>query len=203
VLEKLFAKRHIQNLDLASVRAKLQEKLGWSADQAQRVEGDYKRFLYALAHNRPEVIISPPSQEVDEFWHQHILDTRKYRNDCQTIFGHYVDHTPGLEPDKQRQADRRRQEVYEEYDIDTISFDSADSRGSHHESGNAWGLGGHSHGSHGHGHDAGGGHGDAGGAHGGDSGGHGGDGGGGDSGGGDGGSGCGGSGCGGGGCGGS
>jgi hypothetical protein len=193
VLEKLLAKRHIKNLDLGSVRVKVQEKLGWSPVEAERVEGDYKRFLYALAHKRPEVIISPPTQEVDEFWHQHILDTRKYRNDCQTIFGHYVDHTPGLEADKQREADRRRQEVYQEYDIDMISFDSSDYGGSHHDGGHVLDLGGHSHGSHGH--DAGSGHGDAGGAHG-DSGGHGGDGGG-DGSGGDGGSGCGGSGCGG------
>jgi hypothetical protein len=201
VLEKLLAKRHIQNLDFSSVRAKLQEKLGWSADQAQRVEGDYKRFLYALAHKRHDDILSPPTQEVDEFWHQHILDTRRYRDDCQTIFGHYVDHTPGLKADKQRQADQRRQEVYQDYDIDTISFDAPDSFDSRHDGGavsSHFHLS-HSHGSHGH--DTGSAHGDAGSSSHGDGGAHGGDGAGGDSGGGgDTGGGCGGSGCGGGGC---
>ena len=126
MLEKLLAKRHIQNLDLTSVRIKLNEKLGWSWDQARRVEGDYKRFLYALTHKRPDDLLSPPTQEVDEFWHQHILDTRKYREDCETIFGHYVDHTPGLDPEKQRRADQRRQEVYAQYDIDSMSFDAGD-----------------------------------------------------------------------------
>jgi len=155
MLEKLLAKRHIQNLDLTSVQIKLVEKLGWSWEQARRFEGDYKRFLYALAHKRPDDLLSPPTQEVDEFWHQHILDTRKYREDCESIFGHYVDHTPGLDREKQRRADQRRQEVYAEYDIDSMSFDSSDdhsrrdsgsgdsggshSAHSHHDSGSIFG----------------------------------------------------------------
>ena|SRR5215831_2915852 len=169
MLEKLMAKRHIQNLDLSSVRAKLVEKQGWSPDQARRVEGDYKRFLYALAHKRKEDILSPPSQEVDDFWHQHILDTRKYREDCQAIFGHYVDHTPGLDREKQRQADECRRKVYQDNGIDSIDFpDTGDS--SHHHDHGHWGS--HSHdshayGDHGSGYDAGGheghsGHGDGG-----------------------------------------
>jgi hypothetical protein len=182
--------------------------MGWTPDQACRVEGDYKRFLYALAHKRPDDILSPPTQEVDEFWHQHILDTRKYREDCETVFGHYVDHTPGLDQEMQRRADQRRQEVYAQYGIDSISFDSyggrptrrdrgfGDSAGSDFSDGDS----GSGHSAHSH-HDSGSSHGGDSGAHGCDSAGHGDSGscdsGGGDGGGGDGG-GCGGGGCGGG-----
>lgn len=204
MFEKLLAKRHIQNLDLASIRAKLVTKEGWSAEQALKVEGDYKRFLYALAHKRPDDILSPPTQEIDEFWHQHILDTRKYREDCILVFGHYVDHTPGLSSEQQRQADARRRQIYRDNHVDSIDFGSSGSSdgGSYHHDSHSHG---HSHGSHDAGHDGGGHSGDSG--HGGsDSGGHsgGGDSGGGDSGGGgDGGGSCGGGGgCGGGGCGG-
>jgi hypothetical protein len=35
-----------------------------------------------------------PYRIVDEFWHQHILDTRAYRNDCERLFGVYYDHYP-------------------------------------------------------------------------------------------------------------
>src|SRR5690242_19231030 len=77
MLEKLLAKQHVRHLDLKSVRAKVIEKLGWPSDQAEAVEQEYRRFLYALTQKRREEIISPPSQQVDEFWHQHILDTRK------------------------------------------------------------------------------------------------------------------------------
>lgn len=193
MFEKVFAKQHIRNLDLSSIRAKLVEKMAWSPEQARAVEMDYKRFLYALVHNEEGGVLSPPTQDVDEFWHQHILDTRKYREDCRTIFGHYVDHSPGLSAEDQRKADARRRQVYDDFDIDTMSFDSHGSELPSHDSGFA-GCGSsaaegshHSHGGHdsGHGHsgDAGG-HGDAGGA--------------GDSGGGDGGGSCGGGGCGGG-----
>jgi hypothetical protein len=27
-----------------------------------------------------------PRKTMDEFWHQHILDTQAYREDCQAIF---------------------------------------------------------------------------------------------------------------------
>jgi len=194
MLEKLLAKRHIRNLDLSSVRAKLMETQGWSRDHAEEVESGYKRFLYALAHKEPEDMLSPPNQEIDEFWHQHILDTRKYREDCNTVFGHYIDHTPGLVPGQQRRADARRAQIYDEYDIDCIDFSSDDGSRDHSSGFFAGGNSGHTHASHGD-------HGctDSGSAHGGD-GGNGCDSGGGD--GGDGGSGCGGSGCGGGGCGG-
>ena len=211
MFEKLLAKRHISHLDLSSVRASLVEKKRWTVEQTVRVEYDYKRFLYAMARKHQDDIISPPDQ-VDEFWHQHILDTRKYRADCDTIFGHYVDHIPGLGPDEQRRADARRLQVYQEYDIDCMWFESSDGgsvgadqncggtepgHGHGHSTGTAAGAhacdtSGHSSG----GHSSGGDSGHSGG--GGDSGGGGGDGGGGDGGGG----GCGGGGCGGGGCGG-
>ena len=207
MFEKLLAKRHIQNLDLGSVRANAMAKLGWSSEKAQRVENSYRRFLYALAHKEENDLLSPPSQEVDDFWHQHILDTRKYREDCNTVFGHYIDHTPRLLPEDQRRADARRAQVYRDYDIDAISFATPNPRRSGDDDGGfdggSAGCGGgrsYSSGHHAHGHDSGG-HGGHAGADHGDGGGHGdsgGDSGAADGGGGDGGSGCGGSGCGGG-----
>src|SRR5882757_4832583 len=130
MLEKLLARRHISHLDLNSVRSKLVEKLGWSPAQAEQIELEYRRFLYALAHKRPEDFISPPTPEVDEFWHQHILDTRKYRKDCKTVFGQFMDHTPGLGGQQQVRADTRRREIYAEHDIDATWFDSGDSSSS-------------------------------------------------------------------------
>ena len=123
MFEKLLSKQHIRDLDLTLVRATLIQKLGWMPEKALRMEVEYKRFLYALAHKGKDDIISPPMQEVDEFWHQHILFTRKYREDCQKIFGHYVDHTPGLSPEKQRQADACRMKVYQDYEVNALFID--------------------------------------------------------------------------------
>ena len=38
--------------------------------------------------------ILPPSEDIDEFWHYHILDTKKYHQDCFKIFGCYRHHNP-------------------------------------------------------------------------------------------------------------
>lgn len=45
-----------------------------------------------VARHPGESII--PHKEVDEVWHMHILDTRKYAADCENIFGHFLHHFP-------------------------------------------------------------------------------------------------------------
>ncbi len=82
MFEKLLAKQHIRHLDLGAVRRMAVEKLGWGEERASEVENGYKRCLYALAHKHRHEVLSPPSHDVDEFWHQHILNTPKYREDC-------------------------------------------------------------------------------------------------------------------------
>jgi uncharacterized membrane protein YgcG len=195
MFERLLAKRHIASLNLSLIRFKVIERLGWSPEKATQVELEYRRFLYALAHKRPEDTISPPTHEVDEFWHQHILHTRKYRDDCQKVFGQYVDHTPGLNSEEQSKADARRREIYSDSGADFVFFDAGDSGIEHHSSSETSGA--HHHGDSGHSGDS---HSDGG--HSGDGGHGGGDGGSDGGGGGDGGGGCGGGSCGGGGCGG-
>jgi hypothetical protein len=35
-----------------------------------------------------------PCHLVDDIWHQHILDTIAYREDCDATFGRFLDHFP-------------------------------------------------------------------------------------------------------------
>ncbi|MCF6253740.1 MAG: hypothetical protein L3J38_03220, partial [Thiomicrorhabdus sp.] len=35
-----------------------------------------------------------PSSHVDDFWHFHILDTLKYQEDCNAVFGYFLHHFP-------------------------------------------------------------------------------------------------------------
>jgi hypothetical protein len=35
-----------------------------------------------------------PSKDVDAFWHGHILDTMKYAEDCDQVFGYFLHHFP-------------------------------------------------------------------------------------------------------------
>src|ERR1700733_7352643 len=52
----------------------------------------YRKFLaIKIVHWRQRLI---PSDPVDEVWHSHLLMTKKYRQDCQRLFGQYLDHDP-------------------------------------------------------------------------------------------------------------
>lgn len=85
----------IEALDLAMIKRKLQdtdEGPGWTAEQCDEVEIEYKRYL-ALKRAYPDVEIVP-NKLVDAFWHAHILDTQKYAEDCSTLFGVFLHHYP-------------------------------------------------------------------------------------------------------------
>lgn len=88
----------IQALKLETVRKKLGERKGWwwrLTTDASKLEKEYRQFLYLIAQN-PEKPMIPWSQNLDDFWHEHILDTQKYAQDCQAIFGKFIHHDPHL-----------------------------------------------------------------------------------------------------------
>lgn len=100
----------INIIDFFMVRMKLQDDedgLGWSEEQALDAEVEYKKFL-ALKRIYPDKDIVP-NKPIDDFWHQHILDTLKYSEDCEEIFGYFLHHYPyfGIrnEQDKQNLMD--------------------------------------------------------------------------------------------------
>jgi hypothetical protein len=64
----------------------------WDTQRMMRAIAYYLAFLF-LIHLYPEKELTPPP-EVDTVWHTHILNTQKYREDCQTLFGYFVDHCP-------------------------------------------------------------------------------------------------------------
>ncbi len=81
----------LQALDLEKIKFKV-VRGGWTAAKADRVELLYKRYLY-LSLLYPELPLVP-TEDVDEFWHNHILDTKKYAEDTLRIFGYFLHHCP-------------------------------------------------------------------------------------------------------------
>ena len=51
-------------------------------------------------------------QLLDEFWHQHIVDTRKYAADCELLFGKLLHHDPyfGINGEEDRASHQRASE---------------------------------------------------------------------------------------------
>jgi hypothetical protein len=62
--------------------------------EADELIGAYRCFLKLCAWYPGESIV--PTRAVDEAWHAHILDTAKYAEDSQAVFGFFLDHFPYL-----------------------------------------------------------------------------------------------------------
>jgi hypothetical protein len=85
----------IENLDFEFQKIKMQKKdegEGYTKIQADEAEKEYKRFLTLLELYPDKPIV--PNRIMDIFWHYHILDTMKYHEDCNKVFGGYLHHYP-------------------------------------------------------------------------------------------------------------
>lgn len=82
----------VDAIDFTPHGYKLQREYGWSASKINYTIQLYKEWLtlQVLYEN----LSFAPSELVDEFWHIHILDTRKYYNDCVMIKGEMIHHYP-------------------------------------------------------------------------------------------------------------
>jgi len=77
---------------IADVAAK---RHGWSPDRVQNAENEYRKFLYLLML-RPEEMLVPWHDDLDLFWHEHILHTEQYAVDCRHLFGRFIHHDPSI-----------------------------------------------------------------------------------------------------------
>jgi hypothetical protein len=87
----------IQALDLESVKLRLTDtKLGegWTRAYADSIEVAYKNYLIMLAKYQEDAEDILLAEDVDEFWHAHILQTMKYVENCESAFGRYLHHAP-------------------------------------------------------------------------------------------------------------
>ena len=87
----------IQALDLESVKSRVMDTElgeGWSREYADSIETAYKTYLTMLVKYPEDAEDILLSKDVDEFWHTHILQTRKYREDCEKTFGNFLHHEP-------------------------------------------------------------------------------------------------------------
>jgi hypothetical protein len=85
-----------EKLDLEPIKYKLMhphdKEKAWSLEKCDKVASLYKMYLQLCKLYSNTGIV--PTHDIDEFWHQHILDTLKYQQDCQTLFGYFLHHYP-------------------------------------------------------------------------------------------------------------
>ena len=91
----------VATMDLSPVVQQLVDYRGWTAKRAAAAERRYRRFFYlkaAMPTNN-----AAPTTEVDEFWHEHIINTRRYGPDCEQVAGQFLHHT-FVSPDEMTQT---------------------------------------------------------------------------------------------------
>lgn len=82
----------VEVIDFTPHGYKLEKEHGWSEEKINHAIEVYKEWLVLQVCY--EEFSFAPSELIDEFWHAHILDTRKYMDDCNTIKGEFIHHYP-------------------------------------------------------------------------------------------------------------
>lgn len=75
---------------------RLEQKEGWSRQEAEAVFMEMKRFLYLCGTKKGPFA---PTERIDAAWHHFILFTLDYMNFSQKFFGRYIHHQPRIEGD--------------------------------------------------------------------------------------------------------
>ncbi len=94
-IEQVIAAIHALDLESVKIRA-MDPELGegWTREYAEGIEQGYRTYLTMLAKYQDHAEDILLSKDVDEFWHTHILQTIKYTEDCEAVFGKYLHHAP-------------------------------------------------------------------------------------------------------------
>ena len=85
---------YVNTLNFDKLKWKLCEssEAEMTKEECALAEQEYRRYLTLKLLHPKDILV--PNKLVDKFWHAHILDTRSYREDCDSVFGFYLDHFP-------------------------------------------------------------------------------------------------------------
>jgi hypothetical protein len=88
--------RRVNELDLEPIVYKLMHpdpgERALSLAEADQAVALYRCFLKLCVLHPGAAIV--PTRQLDHVWHTHMLDTAKYRADCNHVFGRFLDHFP-------------------------------------------------------------------------------------------------------------
>lgn len=90
-IEKLY--KRIEEYSLSIVTEKYCNDYKIDSEKGKKIEAEVKNFLflsrvYQNGYAIPKVL--------DEYWHTFLLHTEIYKDFCESIFGRFIHHKPGL-----------------------------------------------------------------------------------------------------------
>lgn len=118
-MRELEVKQLIQSYNFDFIVNSLRaSKKDWSLSAINEAVQQYKNFLL-LKWKYGNSYELPPSVDIDEVWHTHILHTKHYAEFCEKVFGTFLHHTPSLERNEmvmtkmQQLFEQQTQKLYE------------------------------------------------------------------------------------------
>lgn len=93
-----------------ALKAKFANSNKFSEPSQQELVFTALRDYFYICHRADKLMVSMPSQIVDDAWHQFILFTKDYNDFCLKAFGRFLHHTPAeaMETETQAQAGIKR-----------------------------------------------------------------------------------------------
>lgn len=99
--EEEYVERGLENLrefDLSDVTERVHRRRGFDEEEAEELEKKFRKFSLMVLEERgpdddPDREISP-ADDLDEYWHEFLLDTRRYQEYCDYVFDYFVHHNP-------------------------------------------------------------------------------------------------------------
>ncbi|MDJ1174647.1 glycine-rich domain-containing protein [Roseofilum capinflatum] len=82
------------NYDLSVIRDKFLKDNPELSPGLEGIELLYRQYMYLCAVKPKNLLLGVPSNEVDLFWHCHILHTQLYQDFCAEIAGYFIHHDP-------------------------------------------------------------------------------------------------------------
>jgi hypothetical protein len=89
-------------MNLDKIILQVQKHHNWTLDYSIKVSNEYTKFMFLRSKNNK----LSPSNEIDKFWHQHILNTNHYYNFCTENFGKFIHHDPEDANDQIKRIER-------------------------------------------------------------------------------------------------
>lgn len=86
-------KKFVYSENLKPVQDRLYKIEGWPKRHIAKALEQYRNFLI-LRKKYGHQYELPPSVDIDEVWHAHILHTEDYINFCDHAFGYFLHHHP-------------------------------------------------------------------------------------------------------------
>ncbi len=85
----------LPTFDLSGVMGQLRADphyADWPEDRMKQAETEYRQYMALCRSNPGEKVM--PTRLGDAVWHQHIVNTRQYVQDCRDYLGYYLHHQP-------------------------------------------------------------------------------------------------------------